>query len=56
MSVTDVTQHLNDLSLRLQGEDQTVLELFMRWKGFESKLDIYCSIKKKKTQHYYRPY
>ena len=43
MSLADITKHLNDLNLGLQAQGQTVLELFEQWKGFASKLDIFCS-------------
>jgi len=42
MFLADITKHLNDLNLSLQGQGQTVLELFEQWKGFASKLDIFC--------------
>jgi len=42
MFLADITKHLNDLNLHLQGQGQTVLELFEHWKGFASKLDIFC--------------
>ena len=42
MFLADITIHLNDLNLRLQGQGQTVLELFEHWKGIASKLDIFC--------------
>ena len=42
MFLADITKHLNDLNLHLQGQGQTVLELFEHWKGYASKLDIFC--------------
>ncbi|KAG8237993.1 hypothetical protein J437_LFUL017713 [Ladona fulva] len=33
MFLTDITNHLNELNLRLQGQSQTVLELFEYWKN-----------------------
>jgi hypothetical protein len=42
MLLADITKHMNDFNLRLQGQDQTVLELHEHWKGFASKLDIFC--------------
>jgi hypothetical protein len=42
MFLVDITTQLNDLNLRLQGQGQTVLEFYEHWKGFASKLDIFC--------------
>ena len=44
MFLADITKHLNDLNLRLQGQGQTVFELFEHWKGFASKLDYFAVI------------
>ncbi|CAM1319473.1 Uncharacterised protein r2_g2779 [Pycnogonum litorale] len=45
MFLTDITKHLNELNLRLQGKRQTVLELFEYWTGFATKLNIFlCDI------------
>ena len=41
MFLVDITAHLNELNLRLQGSGQTVICLFEEWKGFISKLDVY---------------
>ena len=41
MFLADITTHLNELNLRLQGTGQTVMCLFEVWKGFASKLDVY---------------
>ncbi|XP_026475737.1 general transcription factor II-I repeat domain-containing protein 2-like, partial [Ctenocephalides felis] len=41
MFLTDVTNHLNELNLKLQGKRQTVLELFEYWTAFASKLNIF---------------
>ena len=41
MFLADITTHLNELNLCLQGTRQTVMCLFGVWKGFVSKLDIY---------------
>ena len=43
MFLTDITKHLNELNLRLQGQCQTALELFEYWKGFATKLSIFLS-------------
>jgi hypothetical protein len=40
--LADITKHLNDLNLHLQGQGQTVLELFKHWKGFALKSGIFC--------------
>ena len=39
--LADITTHLNELNLRLQGSGQTVLDLFETWKSFAGKLDVY---------------
>ena len=39
--LVDITTHLNELNLRLQGTGQTVMCLFEVWKGYVSKLDVY---------------
>ena len=36
----DITQHLNDLNIELQGKDQFIHTLFDKIKTFESKLKI----------------
>ena len=41
MFLVDITMHLNELCLRLQGPKKTVTGLFEAWKGFVAKLDIY---------------
>ena len=41
MFLVDITTHLNELNLRLQGTGQTVMCLFEVWKEFVSKLDVY---------------
>lgn len=40
MFLTDISKHLNELNLSLQGQSQTALELFEYWKGFATKLSI----------------
>ena len=39
--LVDITTHLNELHLRLQGTRQTVMYLFEVWEEFVSKLDVY---------------
>ena len=41
MFLVDITMHLNELNLRLQGPGKTVIGLFEAWKGFVAKLDVY---------------
>ncbi|GFT13520.1 hypothetical protein TNCV_3830071 [Trichonephila clavipes] len=40
MFLTDITRHLNELNLGLQGKSQTEIELFI-WKGTATKLNIF---------------
>ena len=53
MFLTDITKHLNELSLRLQGKRQTVLELFEYWKGFATKLNEFLCDINTSTYKYY---
>ena len=39
--LTDITTHLNELNLLLQGAGQTVLDLSETWKSFATTLDVY---------------
>ena len=39
--LADITMHPNEIYLRLQGTEQTVMCVFEVWKGFVSKLDVY---------------
>ena len=41
MFLADITTHLNELNLHLQGIGKTVMCLFEVCKGFASKLDVY---------------
>jgi hypothetical protein len=41
MFLTDINTHLTELNLKLQGQGQTVLDLFGNWKAFILKLDIF---------------
>ena len=36
--LTDITHHFNELNLRLQGNQHTILKLFEEWKSFGLKL------------------
>ena len=40
MFLLDITTHLNELNLHLQGPGQTLMDLFDTWKGFVAKLDV----------------
>ena len=53
MFLTDITKHLNELNLRLQGKRQTVLELFEYWTGFATKLNVFsCDINTSTYKHF----
>lgn len=41
MFLSDITTHLNDLNLRLQGAGQTLMDLYDAWKAFVAKLAVY---------------
>ncbi|KAJ3581211.1 hypothetical protein NHX12_016914 [Muraenolepis orangiensis] len=41
MFLTDITGHLNELNLKLQGAGQTVLDMFDTWKAFVGKLAVF---------------
>ena len=41
MFLTDITAHLNDLNVRLQGAGHTLLSLYDAWHAFVSKLEIF---------------
>uniref|UniRef100_UPI00358E5645 general transcription factor II-I repeat domain-containing protein 2-like n=1 Tax=Myxine glutinosa TaxID=7769 RepID=UPI00358E5645 len=43
MFLMDITGHLNELNVRLQGAGQTVLEMFDTWTAFVGKLAIFSS-------------
>ena len=53
MFLTDITKHLNELNLRLQGQSQTALELFKYWKRFATKLSIFLSDINTSTYKYF---
>ena len=48
MFLADITMHLNELNLRLQGPGQRVISLFEAWKGFVAKLGVYNGTSKPK--------
>ena len=52
--LTDITIHLNELNLRLQGAGQRVLDLFETWKSFAAKLDIYIQDVQSSTFRYFK--
>ena len=43
MFLSDITKHLNDLNLLLQGAGKTVLDLYDTWKAFVAKLAVYST-------------
>lgn len=54
MFLTDITAHLNDLNLRLQGKKLTVLCAFEEWKGFCKKLVIFSTDVETQTYKYFQ--
>ena len=51
--LTDITGHLNELNLKLQGSDQLVTEMYSHILAFERKLDLWKSqIKVKNFIHF----
>ena len=50
----DITTHFDQLNLRLQGTEQTVMCLFEVWKGFVSKLDVYTRDIRTATLRYFK--
>ena len=54
MFLVDITMHLNELHLRLQGPRKTVIGLFEAWKGFVAELDVYTRDIKTATFHYFK--
>ena len=52
--LTDITTHLNELNLRLQGAGHTVLDLFETWKSFVAKLDVYIQDVQSSTSRYFK--
>lgn len=43
MFPSDITKHLNDFSLILQGVGKTVMDLYDTWKAFVAKLAVYST-------------
>ncbi|XP_064119030.1 general transcription factor II-I repeat domain-containing protein 2B-like [Macrobrachium nipponense] len=43
MFLSDITKHLNEFNLLLQGAGKTVLDLYDNWKAFVAKLAIYST-------------
>uniref|UniRef100_UPI00358FEE4E general transcription factor II-I repeat domain-containing protein 2-like n=1 Tax=Myxine glutinosa TaxID=7769 RepID=UPI00358FEE4E len=54
MFLMDITGHLNELNLRLQGAGQTVLDMFDTWTAFVGKLAILSSDVATFTFRYFR--
>ena len=54
MFLSDITKHLNDLSLLLQGAGKTVIDLNDTWKAFVAKLAIYSSDIKTGSFRYFK--
>ena len=54
MFLVDITMHLNELNLCLQGPGKTVIGLFEAWKGFVVKLDVYTRDIQTATFHYFK--
>ena len=52
--LTDITTHLNELNLCLQGAGQTVLDLFETWKSFVAKFDVYIQDVQSFTFRYFK--
>ena len=52
--LTDITTHLDELNLRLQGAGQTVLDLFETWKSFVAKIDAYIQDVQSSTFRYFK--
>ncbi|XP_074838070.1 protein FAM200C-like isoform X2 [Carettochelys insculpta] len=51
--LTDITTHLNELSLSLQASGQTVVGLFGHWKAFVAKLAVFSRDVGTLTFHYF---
>jgi len=41
--ITDMTNHLNELNLKLQGKQQNIANLYSHLNGFKSKLKLFKS-------------
>jgi len=51
--LADVTNHFNELNLRLQGNQHTILKLYGEWKGFGLKLHLFENDIKNSIFHYF---
>ncbi|XP_050730475.1 general transcription factor II-I repeat domain-containing protein 2-like isoform X3 [Eriocheir sinensis] len=54
MFLSDITKHLNDLNLILQGAGKTVMDLYDIWKAFVAKLAVYSSDIKTGSFRYFK--
>ncbi|XP_066955783.1 general transcription factor II-I repeat domain-containing protein 2A-like [Macrobrachium rosenbergii] len=54
MFFSDITKHLNDLSLLLQGAGKTVMDLYDTWKAFVAKLAVYSTDIKTGSFRYFK--
>ena len=54
MFLTDITGHLSELNLRLQGAGQTVLDMFDTWTAFVGKLAVFSKDIATSTFRYFR--
>ena len=52
--LADITGHLNELNLRLQGAGQTVLDMFETWNAFVAKLAVFSGDIASSTFRYFR--
>ena len=54
MFLSDITKHLNDLNLLLQGAGKTVMDLYDTWKAFVAKLAVYSTDIKTGSFRYFK--
>ena len=53
MFLADITEHLNELNVRLQGKGQTILSLYESWLAFVAKLKMFnADIQKGNLQYF----
>uniref|UniRef100_A0A3B1J491 SPIN-DOC-like zinc-finger domain-containing protein n=1 Tax=Astyanax mexicanus TaxID=7994 RepID=A0A3B1J491_ASTMX len=52
--LADITGHLNELNLRLQGAGQTVMDMFETWTAFVAKLAVFSGDIASSTFRYFR--
>lgn len=52
--LSDITKHLNDFNLLLQGAGKTVIDLYDTWKAIVAKLTIYSTDIKTGSFHYFK--